>query len=245
MQQKQCQSPAKKSNRRPLNEDGSIPQCLVCGKDALKHFNRQRWHLTCGKKTCSESLRLSGMKATKTSPEYSEIARNAAIKAVETKRNTIIDGETLMEKTAAKIRKANLTIDETGVSGYEKAARKAIPKVRESNERNGNWIPVEQQSAFRQYELAMRRATSKFDLTVLENYHLRGQCGTEGAFNIDHRFSVYDGFKNGVLPEIVGHICNLEMKPWQSNLSKWKRSDITLDELLEAIRQYEKLKVLV
>lgn len=239
MQRKQNPSPVKKSNRRPINEDGSIPQCLVCGKDALKHFNRKRWHDTCGSKECSEHLRLTNMRKTKTAPEYAEKAKVAAHKTVETKRATMIKGQTLMELTSLKIRAANLIKDKSGLSGYERASRKAVSKVRESNEKNGHWIPVEQQPAFRKYELAMRRATGKFDLTALENYHLRGQCGLEGAYNIDHKFSVCDGFMKGVPPEIVGHICNLEMKPWRDNLSKWKRSDMTLEELLEAIRVYE------
>ena len=145
----------------------------------------------------------------------------------------------MLKRTAEKIRTQNLKIDEDGLSGYEKASRKAAQKVRESNERNGYWIPREQQSAFRRYELAMRRATGKFDLTVLENYHLRGQCGIDGAFNIDHKFSVCDGFMNNVPPEIIGHICNLEMKPWRDNLSKWKRSDITLEDLMQMIEEYE------
>jgi len=228
-------------NRRPRNKDGSIPKCLVCGKDAIKHINRRRWHDTCGnKKECSNYLRLSKMQVTKSAPEFAKVARKAALKTAVIKRNTIIDGQTLMMRTAAKIRAANLLIDETGLSGYEKASRKAVSKVRESNEKNGCWIPVEQQSAHRQYELAHRAATRKFDLTVLNNYDLRGPGGVQGAFHIDHKFSVHAGFIHNIPPEIIGHICNLEMKPWRENLIKSRRCDITIDDLLEAIKQYER-----
>lgn len=241
MQQKQCQSPAKKSNRRPLNEDGSIPQCLVCGKDALKHFNRQRWHLTCGKKTCSESLRLSGMKTTKASSEYAQTARNAAFKTAETKRKIIIDGVTLMEKTAAKIREANLTVDQDGLSGYEKAARKAIPKVRESNERNGHWNRLEDMPAYLVYRMKVKNQETKWveQISLLENSDKRGLSGMMGAHHLDHKLSCKDGFQQGVPPEFVGHICNLRFVPWEQNLSKSGKSDITLEELLESIKQYE------
>jgi hypothetical protein len=183
------------------------------------------------------------MRATKQHEDYKELATAAARKSIATQRKTIIDGRTKAELTAEKIRNANLKIDENGLSGYQKASRKAAPKVRATNVINGNWIPDEQQSAFRKYELSMKRATGKFDLATLKNYHLRGPCGTVGSFNIDHRFSVHEGFLKNIPPEIIGHICNLEMKPWEQNLSKWKRCDITLDELLEAIEIFERTTV--
>lgn len=241
MLQKQNQSLVKKSNRRPLNEDGSIPQCLVCGKDALKHFNRKRWHDTCGSKECSEHLRLTNMRKTKSAPEYAEKAKVAAHKTVETKRATMIEGQTLMEQTANKIRKANLVVDHEGLSGYERASRKAAPKVRISNENNGHWTRFHDKTEFNQYRTKVSCAQRKFkkQIQLLENYEKRAPSGEYGAYHIDHRISVWFGFVNGIPPEIIGHICNLQMKHWLDNNRKWSKCDMALEELLEAIRAYE------
>ena len=49
--------------------------------------------------------------------------------------------------------------------------------------------------------------------------------------NLDHKFSIYEGFKKDVSPEIIGHISNLHFIPWQENRAKGDSSIITLNEL--------------
>lgn len=51
-------------------------------------------------------------------------------------------------------------------------------------------------------------------------------------YHLDHRFSIYDGYKNGVSVEIIAGIKNLELIPAKNNLIKSTNSSITLEYLL-------------
>lgn len=51
-------------------------------------------------------------------------------------------------------------------------------------------------------------------------------------FHLDHKFSIHDGFKSGILPSIIGHYHNLEILPASKNREKWSGSSINLEELL-------------
>ena len=48
------------------------------------------------------------------------------------------------------------------------------------------------------------------------------------------KFSIFDGFKIGILPAIIGSIHNLEMIKYDQNIRKSKKSSISLDFLLSA-----------
>lgn len=53
-------------------------------------------------------------------------------------------------------------------------------------------------------------------------------------WHLDHKFSVYEGYRHGVPPEVIGHRSNLCMLDKVSNsFVKNKKCSITLDQLLE------------
>lgn len=54
-------------------------------------------------------------------------------------------------------------------------------------------------------------------------------------YHIDHRFSVLEGFKNNILPYIISHPFNLEMKYYKDNLSKDYKCSITKKQLMEGV----------
>lgn len=54
-------------------------------------------------------------------------------------------------------------------------------------------------------------------------------------YELDHKFSITEGFKQNISPEIIGHYSNLQMLPKNDNRSKRIKCSITLDELM---RQY-------
>lgn len=53
------------------------------------------------------------------------------------------------------------------------------------------------------------------------------------CFHLDHKYSLFEGFKNGVAPEIIASVGNLEMLSSEDNLRKHSKCSITLEELLE------------
>ena len=62
--------------------------------------------------------------------------------------------------------------------------------------------------------------------------------GVEDGMQIDHSYSIYEGYINEVPAEIIGHIENLELITWEENILKSKESNIILENLLEKISIY-------
>ena len=89
--------------------------------------------------------------------------------------------------------------------------------------------------AFKKYFNEVRSISNKQPIKTLINFEKRGKMGTDGAYNIDHKYSIIEGFKNNVDPKIIGHIANLEMITWEENNSKHGSCSITLKELKKLI----------
>lgn len=53
-------------------------------------------------------------------------------------------------------------------------------------------------------------------------------------YELDHKFSITEGFKQGVDPAVIGHFSNLELIPKSVNRSKRIRCSITIEELRQA-----------
>ena len=78
-------------------------------------------------------------------------------------------------------------------------------------------------SDWEKYKNEVWRITNQQPLQLLENYDKRGTSGLEGAYQIDHVYSVLKGFKNQIPPFLIGNINNLQMLPWLDNVKKgWK-----------------------
>lgn len=103
------------------------------------------------------------------------------------------------------------TIDYTGVSRSNSS--RLGPK-------HPGWNP--NKSEYKKYCNLVDRHTRKQDISILENYDkLRGLCGVEGAYQLDHIISKKYGFHNKITPEQIGCISNLRFIPWEENRKKW------------------------
>jgi predicted DNA-binding protein YlxM (UPF0122 family) len=92
---------------------------------------------------------------------------------------------------------------------------------------------------FKKYYQKVKVITESQNLSLLENIEKRGRAGKVGAFHVDHMYSIIEGFRNNIEPEIIGNIFNLEMIPWELNLIKQGKCSITLKKLKMLI---EKIK---
>jgi hypothetical protein len=72
----------------------------------------------------------------------------------------------------------------------------------------------------KKYHREVWRITYQQDLESFDNYHKRGRCGVEGAYQIDHIISIDEGYKKNISSEIIGGISNLQMLKWKDNLLK-------------------------
>jgi hypothetical protein len=73
----------------------------------------------------------------------------------------------------------------------------------------------------KKYYREVRKITRQQNISVLENYDkLRGLCGVDGAYQLDHVIPVSIGYQQGIAPEKIGDISNLQIIPWKDNLYK-------------------------
>lgn len=97
-------------------------------------------------------------------------------------------------------------------------------------------------SKYQKYCADVRRFQRRFNnrIRLLEGYSNIGICGKEQATQIDHIISKKYGYDNSVPPEVIGHICNLQIIPWKENLEKSDTNGMSLETLLNLIDKYER-----
>jgi hypothetical protein len=93
----------------------------------------------------------------------------------------------------------------------------------------GLWFSEEQLSDLKKYRYQVAHYTIQNE-KLLPDIHLKGK-----EFHVDHKFSISEGFKLGILPHIIGNIENLEIIPALDNFKKSDGCSITLQELINKI----------
>ena len=82
----------------------------------------------------------------------------------------------------------------------------------------------------------------EFDFSLIEKYGWYSPSNKNNnldGVSRDHMLSVREGFELGINPEIISHPANCELMIHRNNISKNKKSSITLEELLERIKNFE------
>ena len=83
------------------------------------------------------------------------------------------------------------------------------------------------------YRRQVINLTNKQPIRLLENYKKRGVSGIDGAYHLDHKYSILEGFKNNIKPEIIASLDNLVFIPWRDNVVKRTKCSITKEELIK------------
>jgi hypothetical protein len=68
----------------------------------------------------------------------------------------------------------------------------------------------------------------------IKDLELRGR---EDGYDLDHIFSIYEGFNKNIDPEIIGHWKNLRIIRSSKNRRKGKKSSIKISELINKIKE--------
>jgi len=82
---------------------------------------------------------------------------------------------------------------------------------------------------------------NKFDLDLIKKYGWYSASNRGNNLNgvsRDHMFSVKDGFKLKISPDIMKHPANCKLMIHKDNNLKKTNSTITIDELLERIKNW-------
>lgn len=82
-------------------------------------------------------------------------------------------------------------------------------------------------SEYEKYSREVWKVTISQPLEYIENYDLRGK-----DYHLDHKFSIAEGFRQGISSKIIGNIVNLEILPSRENILKSDSCSIDKQTLL-------------
>lgn len=100
-------------------------------------------------------------------------------------------------------------------------------ELKQYNKRFGSKdLMGEKRNEFKEYTKLVWYYTSLYSNKV----HNIEKRSTE--YHLDHRYSIKQGFLDGISPDIIGHCFNLEIVPAKYNLSKGSKCSIGITELL-------------
>jgi hypothetical protein len=157
--------------------------------------------------------------------EVSQIKARQLLKQVDS------NGLSGYKKKGQKTRATHLSnIDKFGRNGYSQLATKAIIKGNKTKAKKGLITDPGFRPEFYRYKAIVTYLTEKHR-NLLTSGYVTGLAGKEGAFHIDHSYSILSGYKNKISPIIIGSVHNLLMIPWQDNLSKSISCSISSIEL--------------
>ncbi len=83
------------------------------------------------------------------------------------------------------------------------------------------------------YRASVYSYTRMNDLASLKNYDKRGRLDLKpDAYHLEHKYSIFTGFKNNIHPAILGCMHNLEMIQGKENIRKSDECSISIGTLL-------------
>jgi hypothetical protein len=107
------------------------------------------------------------------------------------------------------------------------------------------YIPDKNKPLFKIYTENIRRITNvnikKYGQKFLKNYELLSENKKRrDVYSIDHKYSIFEGFKKNISPEIIGSIVNLEIMILTENCSKYNKCSITKKQLINEYNNFNK-----
>lgn len=113
----------------------------------------------------------------------------------------------------------------------------AVKKNRKIKEEKGVWTKKENLSEWNLYQRIVWEFTniSAKEKYSQEELKQRGKKTSLKHKQLDHNFSVHEGFKLGILPSIIGSKSNIRLVDCNYNSSKQSKCDISLEELFRLV----------
>lgn len=211
-------------------------ECVICKKP----HNRQG--ITCSNKCAYELKKKSWLMSCGTEHNFSKNSTSRIKWENELKENFGVVNVFQREDIKLKIkdtliRKYNVRHPSQIMENYIR--RRII------GEELGVLIPLNELSEYQIYRNNVFSFT-QYNLRIFgdnyfgENWRCALGCkDIDNDFNIDHIYSIKNGFLKKIPPYIVGSIINLRLILFGENLSKSDRSDFTIEELYEKYNLFE------
>ena len=113
-------------------------------------------------------------------------------------------------------------------------ANRNVEAWRNTMEDRGYFTPLKEKSDVMKYYHLVWYFTNQNDLSTLEHFDKRGRANINNeTYHLDHKYSIAQGYVDGMLPEVIGSLCNLEFIPCIDNIKKRHNCTISKKVLLE------------
>ncbi len=186
------------------------------------------------------NLEKYGAKTSLLNPEVQEKRRQTLLERYGVEQPTLNDDIRLRAAAGVK----QMYIDRPELTKQQVATRRklygenledCVAKSRATQIANGRWVDPASRTEWGEYKFRVKYLTAKtykqFKHVINPEDLPIGRC----EYQIDHIYSIRQGFENSVAPEVIASIHNLRVLWHVDNKSKHIRSDQTLDELMEKI----------
>lgn len=93
-----------------------------------------------------------------------------------------------------------------------------------------------------QFKFGIKNYPDEFDFKLIEEhgwYSAKNRGNNMGGVSRDHMYSVKQGFLNNIDPKIISHPANCRLVLQSDNASKKDACSITLEELLQRIKEWD------
>ncbi len=221
-----------------INSKDDLPKCLNCGKIRFNNLRNLQKYCSASCYCKSESHKQNVAKQFKgkqPNKEQIEKAKNTKIKNGSNKHS-----EVTKQKISIKLQgNHNFLINgkpwnhkDNRNEDNDKKWKIATKKQKETKEINGDKIPDNIYDEYKKYCRKVDYFTRRQPIHLLEFFNKRGKSGIEGTYQLDHKYSKFQGFKDQISPKIIGNIINLHFIPSNINSGKRHKCFITKEELL-------------
>lgn len=96
---------------------------------------------------------------------------------------------------------------------------------------------------FCQFNFSLSNFKNEFDFELIKQfgwYKAKNHGNNLNGISRDHRYSCDEGFNNLVDPYIISHPANCELLQHSKNIAKYVKCSITLEQLIENIKEWNK-----
>ena len=214
--------------------------CPVCRINPLRFTGLRNGYT----KNCSASCR-------NRNPEFLRKYKDACLAKYGTEfasqstefRNTVKN--TCMEKYGVdSVMKVNEIKDKLKEVFFEKygvdnpsKSKDVTAKIKKSRISSGDWIADEDRTDLEKYRLQVKKISARSYYDHYYKINPNNLPRSRYKYHLDHIFSVEEGFKQSVPPEVIGHWTNLRMLWYLDNSIKNTKCHKALDELMEDYRK--------
>lgn len=93
-----------------------------------------------------------------------------------------------------------------------------------------------------QFNFALNQYPDEYNFSLIEEhgwYQAKNHGDNLGGISRDHIYSIQEGYENKINPEIIRHPANCQLMIHNENVSKHKKSGITINNLKEKIKNWD------